>query len=114
MKLNIINYYPFLLYNMDIQKILNVSANPNLQKEYEEQTKKQLEEMRQNIPTLSLDTLINIVKNCVNYKPAWKHYNKEVVVACDKCKEIIDECVGFDGYDLCLCCVKTIKEENKI
>lgn len=45
------------------------------------------------------------------YCPAWKHYNRQAPVACDKCnKQNLKACIGFDKYDLCLKCVSQLTE----
>ena len=48
------------------------------------------------------------------YYPAWHHYNKNVIVSCDRCDtRDIACCIGFGQLDLCMTCVDEITRTKK-
>ena len=45
------------------------------------------------------------------YCPAYKHYNKNVTVTCDRCKkDNLPCCIGYGEMDLCLKCADMIAQ----
>jgi len=60
------------------------------------------------------NTMKAICKNGTYYNPAWKHYNMETNVVCDKCfRDNLVMCIGYKEYDLCLNCVQDISTISK-
>lgn len=47
------------------------------------------------------------------YFPAFKHYNREVNVVCDRCQtQQLTACVGHMQQDLCISCVDELTRGN--
>jgi hypothetical protein len=47
------------------------------------------------------------------YYPAWKHYDREVNVLCDRCGESnIRACIGLGERDLCLMCMHELTKKK--
>ena len=50
-----------------------------------------------------------IVINGAYYYPAWKRYYEYAYISCDRCtRRILDACIGYKEYDLCLSCANDI------
>ena len=48
------------------------------------------------------------------YNPAWKHYERQVTVMCDRCGEVdIQACLGLGEKDLCLMCAHELTRKPK-
>lgn len=61
---------------------------------------------------LTPSTMRTICQDGVYYIPAWRHYNTQVSVVCDRCnKTHLSACIGYQNYDLCLNCVDKISEQ---
>lgn len=59
--------------------------------------------------SIDINTLITIIDNGRYYCPAWAHYARKTTVQCDKCQLTpIEECIGYEKYDICMACAKTI------
>jgi len=56
------------------------------------------------------------IKNGIHYKPATSRYptNSSVNVICDKCDAgNLEECIGYEDYDLCLSCAGSISRSMR-
>jgi len=63
---------------------------------------------------LSLKQCEEIVDKGTLYRPAKSHYGRDVIVICDRCREVVDMCIGYgDDKDLCLSCAAYILEKRK-
>ena len=57
---------------------------------------------------------IDVLKNGTYYNPAWKHYEEDHIVNCDRChKNDINIAIGYIDKDLCLKCVDEINKNIK-
>lgn len=59
-------------------------------------------------------SLLNVAVNGKYYNPAHNHYGYETDVTCDSCRRSnLNQCIGFNDYDLCLTCADKLLQQTK-
>lgn len=58
--------------------------------------------------------LETVLQNGQFFNSAWSRYGKDTVVVCDICKnKNIDQCIGYQNYDVCLVCASSFQNKSK-